>query len=72
LRSRLLVELGDWRLDCGEVERRIILLGTTLAADGRVLETYVGQTDVGVAFLGLARRLRWSGGYDFWVDGWRR
>jgi hypothetical protein len=68
----MLVELGNWRLDCGEVERRIVLLSTTLAADGRVLETCVGQRNVRVALLGLARGLRWSGGYDFWVDGWRR
>jgi hypothetical protein len=77
LRRRLFVELGDWRLDCSLFERRIVLLGTTLATDRRGFGGCIGQRDVGVALLrlGLAGELGWSGGYDFYdfeVDGGAR
>jgi hypothetical protein len=64
----LLVELRDWRFSgSGQVERRIVLLSTALASKRRIF--YVGQGDVGVALLGLAQGLWWSGGDDFRVDG---
>jgi hypothetical protein len=64
----LLVELGYWRFGGGgKVERRIVLLGTTLASERRIV--CVGQGDVGVALLRLAHGLWWSGGDDFRVDG---
>jgi len=69
LRRSLLVELGDWRFGGGEVERCIVLLGAALATKRRMLVLYVGQADVHVRLVGLAGGLRWSGSYDFRVDG---
>lgn len=69
LRRPLLVELGDRRLRCHGVGRRIVLFGAGLTADGRVLFVCIRQGGVWIVVLGFAGRSRRRRGYDLRVDG---